>query len=195
MPIADRMFLKHYLDCIGSTIYLYSNCEPACLIQKSFMKKYLVRAYFKAGILVPFYTSCFLCLLLCPVPAFYDVLELAFLSGLTGLCSLTVFLNCYRKIAGNYFYSILSWFLLPLIFITYVLSTRVDWVIFNDTKKGNVFLSSIYLVIFFLHLIGLFISFQSFRATLFLNRNDKEIMNYENDTTAMSNSSKRLPSQ
>jgi hypothetical protein len=138
------------------------------------MKRYLVRAYFKAGILVPFYTACFLSVLLCPSPAFYNVLELAFLSGLTGLCSLTVFLNCYRKILDNTFYSILSWFLLPAIFISYVLSTRVDWIIFSDTKRGDVFLSSIYLVIFFLHVIGLVISFQSFRATVLLNRNDKE---------------------
>lgn len=148
------------------------------------MKRYLVRAYFKAGILVPFYTACFLSLLLCPSSAFYNVLELAFLSGLTGLCSLTVFLNCYRKIADNSIYSILSWFLLPLIFISYVLITRVDWVIFRDAKRGDVFVSSLYLVIFFLHIIGLFISFQSFRATVLLNQNNSQIMNDEIDNGA-----------
>lgn len=145
------------------------------------MKKYLVRAYFKAGILVPFYTACFFCLFFSTNGAFYDVLELTFFSGLTGLCSLTIFLNCYRKIADNYFYSILSWVLLPVLFIIYVLSTKVDWVVFKDTKRGNVAVTSLYLVIFFLHFIGLFISFQSFRATVLLNKNDEEVMNAKED--------------
>lgn len=149
------------------------------------MKRYLVRAYFKAGILVPFYTACFFTLMFCTSPAFYDVLELALYSGLTGLCSLTIFLNCYRKVVDNYFYSVLSWTLLPAIFITYVLSTKVDWVVFKDTKRGDVVLSSLYLVIFFLHIIGLFISFQSFRATVLLNQENKEVLNNEEDTYVM----------
>src|SRR5215203_3713749 len=159
------------------------------------MKRYLVRAYFKAGILIPFYTACFFSLLFCTSSAFYDVLELAFVSGMTGLYSLTVFLNCYRKIADNYFFSILSWFLLPGICISYVISTRVDWVIFRNTKSGNVVLSSLYLVIFFLHIIGLFISFQSFRATVLLNHNDKEIMNEQIDKAAMLNNDKNVQSR
>jgi len=154
------------------------------------MKKYLVRAYFKAGILVPFYTACFFSLLFCTSADFDKVLELTFLSGLTGLCSLTIFLNCYRKIVDNYFYSVLSWSLLPVLFIVCVLYNKVDWIIFRYPKQGDVFISSLYLVIFFIHLIGLVISFQSFRATVLLNRNDAEVMNVESDTSAMLNCDK-----
>lgn len=156
------------------------------------MKKYLVRAYFKAGILVPFYTACFFSLLLCTSGAFYDVLELAFFSGLTGLCSLTIFLNCYRKVIDNFVYSLLSWILLPLIFIAYVLATKVDWIVFKDPKRGNAALVSLYLVIFFLHVIGLFISFQSFRATVRLNRNDEEILNSDDEVYIMPNSDRNV---
>ena len=156
------------------------------------MKKYLVRAYFKAGILVPFYTACCLCLLLSPISDFEKVLELTFFSGLTGLCSLTIFLNCYRKVAGNYFYSALSWSLLPVVFIGYVLYNKVDWIVFKYPKQCNAFISSLYLVIFFIHLIGLVISFQSFRATILLNQNDQEIMSGKNDTPTMLNSDKNV---
>jgi hypothetical protein len=145
------------------------------------MKKFLIKAYFKAGILVPFYTACFFSLFFCWSPDFYKVLELTLFSGLTGLCSLTIFLNCYRSIAENYLYSVLSWSLLPVIFSVYVLATKVDWAIFSDSKKGDVFMSSLYLVIFSIHFIGLVSSFQSFRATVLLNRDDEEIMNAEND--------------
>jgi hypothetical protein len=154
------------------------------------MKKFLIKAYFKAGILVPFYTACFFSLLFCLAPDFYKVLELTFLSGLTGLCSLTIFLNCYRSIANNYFYSVLSWTLLPVLFSIYVLATKVDWIVFSDSKKGNVFISSLYLVIFSIHFLGLFISFRSFRATVLLNPDDEEIMNEENDRYTMPNSDK-----
>ncbi|HWI91176.1 MAG TPA: hypothetical protein VNT20_07865 [Flavisolibacter sp.] len=156
------------------------------------MKKYLVRAYFKAGILVPFYTACFLSLMFCASNSFYDVLELTFYSGLTGLCSLTIFLNCYRKVIDNFIYSLLSWILLPLIFIAYVLATKVDWIVFKNPKMGDGALVSIYLVIFFLHVIGLFISFQSFRATVRLNRNDKEILNSDDEAHTMSNSDRNV---
>jgi hypothetical protein len=152
------------------------------------MKKFLVKAYFKAGILVPFYTACFFSLLFCTSPDFYKVLELAFLSGLTGLCSLTIFLNCYRDIAENYFYSVLSWTLLPVLFSVYVLATKVDWIIFSDSKKGDLFISSLYLVVFAIHFLGLFISFRSFRATVLLNRNDDEIMNEEGNGYTMPHS-------
>jgi hypothetical protein len=145
------------------------------------MKRFLVRAYFKAGILVPFYTACFFSLLFCWTPDFYKALELTFFSGLTGLCSLTIFLNCYPNIVNNYFYSFLSWTLLPVLFSIYVLTTKVDWVVFSDSKKGDVFISSLYLVIFFIHFLGLVISFQSFRATVLLNRNDEEVMNDNNN--------------
>jgi hypothetical protein len=64
-----------------------------------------------------------------------------------------------------------------VIFIIYVLSTKIDWSVFKDAKRGNAALTSLYLVIFALHCIGLVISFQSFRATVLLNKNDKEIMN------------------
>lgn len=141
------------------------------------MKKYLVRAYFKARILVPFYTASVFSLFSVAGPDCYEVLEIAFYSGLTGICSLTIFLNCYRKIADNYVYSALSWSLLPLLFMVYVLSTKVNWAIFKDMKKGSPFVTSLYLVIFFLHVIGLVISFQSFRATVIRNQNEAEIMN------------------
>ena len=154
------------------------------------MKKYLIKAYFKAGILVPFYTACIFSLFFSFSSSFYDVLELTFLSGLTALCSLTIFLNCYRKVVDNYLYSALSWSLLPLIFIFFVLSTRVDWIVFKDTKKGNVAVSSLYLVIFFLHLIGIYSSFQSFRATVVLNKNDEEVMNIEEDIDPLLRSAK-----
>lgn len=156
------------------------------------MKKVLIKSYFKAGILVPFYTSCFFSLLFCWSPDFYKVLELTFLSGLTGLCSLTIFLNSYRKIAESYFYSVLSWTLLPVLFSTYVLATKVDWIVFSDSKKGDVFISSLYLVIFSIHFLGLFISFSSFRATVLLNQNDEEIMNDEDDRYTMHNSDKNV---
>jgi hypothetical protein len=46
-------------------------------------------------------------------------------------------------------------------------------------------MSSLYLVIFSIHFIGLVSSFQSFRATVLLNKNDEEIMNTENDGSKM----------
>lgn len=143
------------------------------------MKKFLVRAYFKAGILIPFYTCCALCLLLSPSSDFQKVLELTFYSGLTGICSLTIFLNCFPRIAENYVYSVLSWCLLPVPFIIGVVFYKVDWIIFRDPKQGDSFISVLYLVVFFLHLIGLVIGFQSFRATVLLNRNNEEILNRE----------------
>ncbi len=141
---------------------------------------------------MPFYTACFFSLLFCWSPDFYKVLELAFLSGLTGLCSLTIFLNCYPNIASNYFYSVLSWTLLPVLFIIYVLATKVDWIVFSDSKQGDVFISSLYLVIFSIHFLGLFISFRSFRATVLLNQDDEEIMNEEDDRYTMHKSDKNV---
>jgi hypothetical protein len=82
--------------------------------------------------------------------------------------------------------------LLPVLFSIYILATRVDWIVFSDSKKGDVFLSSLYLVIFSIHFLGLFISFRSFKATVLLNQNDEEIMNDEDDRYAMHNSDKNV---
>lgn len=120
------------------------------------------------------------------------MLELAFLSGSTGLCSLTIFLNCYRSVAENYLYSVLSWTLLPVLFSVYVLTTKVDWIVFSDSKKGDVLVSSLYLVIFAIHFLGLFISFQSFRATVLLNQNDDEIMNEDDDGFVIENKEQNM---
>ena len=149
------------------------------------MKFQLIKIYFKGGILVPFYTCLFFALVFAFSSRFADVLELALFSGLTGLCSLTMFVNSNRKIAENFFYSLLSWILLPYCFITYVLATKPDWSVFSDPKHGDVFITSFYFAIFFLHIIGLIISFQSFRATVISNKNEKEIMNDVRDDSAM----------
>jgi hypothetical protein len=86
------------------------------------------------------------------------------------------------------FFQILSWTLLPVLFSIYVLATKVDWIIFSDSKKGDLFISSLYLVVFAIHFLGLFISFRSFRATVLLNRNDDEIMNEEGNGYTMPHS-------
>jgi hypothetical protein len=116
-----------------------------------------------------------------------DLFRITFYSGLTGLCSLTAFLNSLPQVAENLLYSILSWFLLPYSFIAYVLATEIDWVLFRDSKQGNMVLSSLYLFTFFLHFIGLIISFQSFRATVLLNKNDEEVMNAKEDVYSVVN--------
>lgn len=160
------------------------------------MKGYLLRIYFKGGVLVPFYFSCFLTVSFFAVAfvrsdfksaevlndaGIYEITKITFFSGLTGLCSLTAFFNTYKIVAGNIWYSLVSWFLLPYSFIVYVLYNQVDWIIFKDSRYGDVVLSSLYLFTFFLHFIGLIIGFQSFRATVLLNRNRKEVLNGEND--------------
>jgi len=82
--------------------------------------------------------------------------------------------------------------LLPVLFIIYVLATKVDWIVFSDSKKGDVFVSSLYLVIFSIHFLGLYISFRSFRATVLLNQGDDEIMNEEDDHYSMHKNDKNV---
>lgn len=165
-----------------------------CKHQK--MKFWLIKIYFKGGVLVPFYISCFFSFISL-IAAFvdsdykmpvlnenvglYKMLEVTFFSGLAGLCSLTVFLNSFRKIAERFVYSFLSWFLIPCCCIGYILETQIEWAVFRNTKYGNPVLTSYYLVIFFFHFIGLIIGFQSFRATVLRNKNNDEIMNGQDD--------------
>ena len=158
------------------------------------MKSALIKMYFKGGVLVPFYVSCFLTLMfffaiadhydfnlqeIKNSYALYEILKVPLFSGLTGLCSLTIFLNAYRTIAENFWYSLLSFVLLPYAFIAFVLIVVVDWRL--------PILAAQYCVIFFLHFIGPIISFQSFRATVLLNKNDKQIMNIENNVLSSNN--------
>jgi hypothetical protein len=163
------------------------------------MKAALIKIYFKGGVLVPFYLSCVISFFFFLIiannynfnmsavwsdSALYEILKITFFSGLTGLCSITVFLNSYRKIAKIFWYSFLSFVLLPYSFIAFVFIVQVDWQIPP--------MAALYSVTFFFHVIGPIISFQSFRATVLLNPNDKEIMNEENDGYTMLNIDKNV---
>lgn len=164
------------------------------------MKFSLIKIYFKGGVLIPFYVSCFLSFLFLSVafgdsgfrlsevsnnPGLYEMLRITLYSGITGLCSVTGFLNSLPKIVNNIYYSLLSWFLLPYSCIAYVLATQVDWAVFRNTEYGNPILTSLWLIIFFFHFIGLIIGYQSFRATVLTNKNNEEIMNYAEEDDAL----------
>jgi hypothetical protein len=161
------------------------------------MKAALIKIYFKGGVLVPFYLSCVISFFFFWIiadssnynlravwndRALYEILKITFFSGLTGLCSITIFLNSLGKIAKSFWYSFLSFVLLPYSFIAFIFIVLVDW-------KVHV-LAALYCVTFFFHVIGPIISFQSFRATVLLNPNDKEIMNDESGDAIMRNSDK-----
>jgi hypothetical protein len=163
------------------------------------MKSYFIKMYFKGGVLVPFYLCCVMSIFFAIGIAdsdnfklseiwhdevLYEILKITFLSGLTGLCSLTIFLNSYKKIAESYLYSLLSFILLPYCFIAFVFSVIVEW--------SFPALAAVYAVLFFFHVIGPIISFQSFRATVLLNNGDSEIMNNEDDPEPMPNSDKKV---
>jgi hypothetical protein len=170
------------------------------------MKPYLIKIYFKGGVLVPFYFSCFLSFLFFSVAfvaadykisavannwVIQEILKITLYSGLTGLCSLTAFLNSYPKIANNLAYSVISWFLLPYACIAFILAKQIDWEVYK-TDKGAMLLSILYFITFFLHFIGLIIGYQSFRATVVINKNDKEVMNVPDDEGLLLNSDKTV---
>jgi hypothetical protein len=125
-----------------------------------------LRMYYKAAVLVPFYTMC-LCVIVALLTGVLAelVLRVTTYSGIAGLAASTIFLNRKRSVAFHFIYSLLSFYLLPVIFISFILWTEVDWEGLN-TSKGNVVYSSLLFVTFFVHLIGLSISYIDFRRSI-----------------------------
>ena len=160
----------------------------AFLSQNISMHFHLLRVYFKAAVVIPFYTACFF-VLMTLLPLFIrngislEALKSSLLanlllkdvlwSGLIGLCTLSCFLNCYEKIAYHAVYRVLAWMLLPYSFILYVLLGEIDWTVMNFPGTTEMIASCLLLILCFLHVIGIIISFIDFRATI-LNQMKEE---------------------
>jgi hypothetical protein len=143
------------------------------------MKFYLLQHYYKAGLLVPFYTSIgfgaiFLAIeywALAPTlpqflhhPITATFLSIPLYSGLIGVSALSIFLNNWERIACRYLYSVLCWFAPPLAFMAAWLYFHIDW---SDPTASHNRLEHVPLfLITALHIIGLLISFMDFRASM-----------------------------
>lgn len=153
------------------------------------MKAEILKVYFKAGVLVPFYLACFLSFIsigsiwvyadysfdfVASHPFCYSMAKVAFLSGITGILTLTAFLNVFRSIAYNLFYSLLAWMFLPYCFVVYLLWKQVDWTEMNRPGSLEMIEGVVLLVVCFFHVIGIIISYIDFRATIVLNIKEKE---------------------
>ena len=121
--------------------------------------------FYKAAVVVPFYTMLLFGLPYFFIPGMGELfLKIIFYSGITGLLSATLFFNILKRVAYSLWYSLLSFFLLPCSFMAYIIYSQVDWYLISQSK--NVAFSCVLFVIFFIHLIGLVISFQDFRKSI-----------------------------
>ena len=145
------------------------------------MKFHLLQHYYKAGILIPFYTAlAFSALVL--VRTFggtgmslsevtqhsltHHFLFLPLYSGLTGLVSLSAFLNYFKPVACCLSYSATCWFLPAVCFMAGWLFYYIDWQLV--TAPVNYLVHVPLFVITGVHLIGLVISYIDFRASVVL---------------------------
>jgi|GEM_PF-3374758 len=141
----------------------------------------LLRVYYKAAVIIPFYTACFM-VFGSLIPFFINhgvdlealeqnrlamlQLENLLYSGLTGLFTLTAFLNCYREVAYHPVKRVIAWMLAPYLFIAYLLYDVVDWSVMHQAGKDVMVATTLLIVLCFLHVIGIIISFIDFRATM-----------------------------
>lgn len=152
------------------------------------MNVHILKVYFKAAVLVPFYLACFICLMsvggvwihaeynwqaIAENSFCYGMLQVTFLSGLTGLLTLTAFLNVKENVANSLFYSLLAWMLLPYSFMTYLLFWVVDWSVMNRPGSAEMMQEIFLLITCFFHTIGIIIGYTDFRATVILHKKEK----------------------
>ncbi|MBB1286084.1 hypothetical protein HRH25_16995 [Flavisolibacter sp. BT320] len=158
------------------------------------MNMHILKVYFKAAVLVPFYLACFICFIsisgvwihsgynwqaIAENSFCYNMLRVTFLSGITGLLTLTAFFNLREKVATSLFYSLLAWMLLPYLFITYLLFWVVDWSVMNRPGSAEMTQEIFLLVTCFFHTIGIIIGYTDFRATVILHKKE-QAMNVSN---------------
>ncbi len=144
-----------------------------------------LRMYFKAGVLVPFYVSCVISVLglisfssqntegLFAESAAITILKANLYSGLTGLASFSIFLNRLPSVAFSPLKSFLSWFALPYGLMTYFITTAIPWEKMQWSNTPADLIIMFYMIIFFLHFIGLIISFIDFRKSMMLREKNK----------------------
>ena len=122
--------------------------------------------YYRAAVIVPFYTMCFFVIVALLTGTMPELtLRVTIYSGVTGLLATSIFLNRKRSFAFHFIYSLLSFFLLPALFIVYILWTEVDWQGLK-VSGGNLVYSTLLFVMFLIHLIGLAISYIDFRRSI-----------------------------
>ena len=92
-----------------------------------------------------------------------SVLFVTLFSFFICLLSTTIFLNKFDKVKQNIFLCLITWFFLPMLFIGYILTTHIVYVINYQEKFDfeNIFV----LVVTLPHLIGLIVTFYNFRKT------------------------------
>jgi hypothetical protein len=95
---------------------------------------------------------------------YYSILLILFNSAFICVLSLPVFLNKYIRVRNNAVWSFLSWFLLPMTWIGYLLSTHIHYVIKYKQTIGDDSIFVISNTIPFI--IGLVLTFILFRRNL-----------------------------
>lgn len=153
------------------------------------MAFHILKVYFRAGVLVPFYLSIAVALMfLLPTLYFLDfnyeafsnhllvgkALKIPFFSGLIGLFTLSAFLNLSPKVANHFLFSLLSWTVLPYSFIIWLLRTQVDWHAMSEPGSAEMMMGSVLIIICFFHVIGVIISYVDFRATIVRNLQEQK---------------------
>jgi hypothetical protein len=154
----------------------------------------LLRVYYKAAVIVPFYTACFFVLFsLLPVFMRHGIsfaaleesefaqllLKDVFYSGVIGVLTLTAFFNRYKKVAYHPVWRVLTWMLLPYGFIVYLLVFEIDWDAMQRPGKDDMAGMAVMIILCFLHVIGIIISFIDFRATALNFKKEDERLNKE----------------
>ncbi|HUC81124.1 MAG TPA: hypothetical protein VMR70_09420 [Flavisolibacter sp.] len=153
-----------------------------------------LKVYYKAAVIVPFYTACFF-VLAALLPAFLAhgfnldalegnlyaelLLQDVLYSGIIGFFTLTAFLNCYKKVAYHPVWRVLAWMLLPYSFIAYILFFDIDWEVMQRPRQYDMAGTSIMIILCFLHVIGIIISFIDFRVTALLFEKEEEKLKKE----------------
>jgi hypothetical protein len=123
--------------------------------------------YYKAAVIVPFFTSCFFLLVVwvADTSMMETMLKVTLFSGIMSLLAAGIFLNRFKNISIHFVRCLLSFFLLPVLFCTYIIYKEVDWRALKYSN-GNMVDSAVLFVIFFIHLIGLAISFVDLRQSI-----------------------------
>ncbi len=83
---------------------------------------------------------------------------------LISVLSVTIFLNKYNEIKANFFLSLLSWFVIPMIWILYILITH-----FHYVKAYSHYFNSENIFVFFNtlpYILGLLLAFIKFRRKI-----------------------------
>jgi hypothetical protein len=149
------------------------------------VKASLLKVYYKAAAWPPFYVISLPTIIIIAIQYFSQeifsmslfseyLVTVSFYSGLIAVSCAGLFLCTIRKIACNFYYSLLAWFLLPVGIILYIFLEQVDVGAIKRENDPEMMLVAIMAAVSMIHIIGLIISFKAFRETMILEMKEEK---------------------